>query len=338
MIRQNVSLKNYNTFGLNYASEFFIAVKSESELIKIFKDGISVKKPILILGGGSNILFTSDFRGTVIHPEISGINIEKNDTDHLIVSSGAGVSWDSFVEWAVSKGLGGVENLSHIPGSAGAAPVQNIGAYGADAKDSIVKVRAVCVEDGSVIELDNNECRFGYRSSIFKNEMKGRCVVTRVYFKLALRPSLNLIYGSLGDEVNRLGGATLINIRNAVINIRRSKLPDPEKTGNAGSFFKNPVVDANTAKMLKEKYPLLPLYEDQSGGFKVAAGWLIEACGLKGKRTGDAGIHDKQALVIVNYGGASGKEIFNLSEEVKKSVMEKFSIHLEREVEVIGTT
>ena len=336
MVLENVSLKSYNTFGLDHTSEFFITLNSERESSDVFKDGRSVIKPLLILGGGSNMLFTADFKGTIIHPQIGGIYIEDKKPDYAIVSSGAGINWDSFVEWTVNQGFGGIENLSLIPGTVGASPVQNIGAYGAEVKDSIEKVRAVSLKDGSIREFSNNDCKFGYRNSIFKNEIKGRYLITRVYFKLNSNSLLNLNYGPLKDEVDKLGSVTLKNVRQAVINIRRSKLPDPEIIGNAGSFFKNPVVTSVAAVSLKNSYPDIPVYEDQSGGIKLPAGWLIEQCGWKGKRIGDAGVHEKQALVIVNHGGATGKEIYGLSEAVKKSVWEKFGVELEREIEVIG--
>jgi UDP-N-acetylmuramate dehydrogenase len=337
MLSKNVSLKNYNTFSLNYRSEIFYSVSSEKEAIKLILEAASPQNPILILGGGSNLLFTADFKGTIIHPEISGINIEETHPDYVIVSAGAGVVWDSFAEWTVANGFGGIENLSLIPGTVGAAPVQNIGAYGVEVKDTIEKVRAVSVEDASVKEFENTECMFGYRSSIFKTDLKGKYLITRVYFKLASNPSLNLNYGSLANEVSKLGGATLKNVRDSVINIRRNKLPDPEIIGNAGSFFKNPVVDLSTAESLRKRYPQMPCYKDASGGIKLAAGWLIEQCGWKGKRSGNTGVYDKQALVIVNYGDASGTEILNFSEEIRKSVWYRFEVELEREVEVIGS-
>jgi UDP-N-acetylmuramate dehydrogenase len=336
MIRKNFPLQGYNTFGLNYKSELFISISSENEAIKLFQDQGSLKKPILILGRGSNILFTDDYNGTIIHPEAGGIQIEEEKPDYVIVSAGAGAGWDSFVEWTVENGLGGLENLSLIPGNVGAAPIQNIGAYGVEVKESIEKIRAVSIENGVVREFNKDECRFGYRSSIFKAELKGRYLVTRVYFKLFAKPLLNLIYGSLASEVASLGGASLKNVREAVVRIRKSKLPDPEITGNAGSFFKNPVVDISTAEILRKRYPQMPCYDDASGGIKLAAGWLIEQCGWKGKRSGNAGVHDRQALIIVNHGGASGKEIFSLSEEIRKSVWYRFEVELEREVEIIG--
>jgi UDP-N-acetylmuramate dehydrogenase len=337
MLSKKVSLKKYNTFRLNYMSEHFISVKSENEAIKTIVQTQGTDRPILILGGGSNLLFTEDYIGTIIHPQITGITIEEKNDDYTIVSAGAGVGWDDFVGWAAENGYGGVENLSLIPGTVGAAPVQNIGAYGVEVKDTIEKVRAISLNDASLREFTRDECQFNYRSSIFKKELKGRYLITRVYFKLATTPALNLLYGSLAAEVSKLGSATLKNVRDAVINIRKSKLPDPEEIGNAGSFFKNPVVEMSTAETLRKRYPQMPCYVDSSGGIKLAAGWLIEQCGWKGKRSGNAGVYDKQALVIVNYGHANGKEIFDLSEEIRKSVWYRFEVELEREVEVIGS-
>ncbi|MBA4323386.1 MAG: UDP-N-acetylenolpyruvoylglucosamine reductase, partial [Odoribacter sp.] len=310
-------------------------IKSEEDAIQIIKNKKSLQKPILILGGGSNIIFTKDFHGTILHTEIEGIKIEEQYEDYIIISSGAGETWDDLVEWTVNKNFGGLENLSLIPGMVGATPVQNIGAYGAEAKDTIEKVRGVSIEDGSVREFSNSECRFGYRDSIFKSELKGKYFVTNVTFRLLTNPSLNTIYGSLGEEARKLGPLSLKTVRAAVINIRRSKLPDPEILGNAGSFFKNPVVPSVIADSLKSLYPEMPIYKDLPGKTKIAAGWLIEKCGWKGFRKDNAGVHEKQALVIVNHGNATGQEIFNLSEEIRNSVKSKFGIELEREVEVI---
>jgi len=336
-VYKNISLKKYNTFGLDYKAHCMILIGNEKEAIALFRGEISWKKPLLIMGNGSNILFTSDFKGTILCPEFGGIKVEKQDQENIIISAGAGVNWDNLVEWTVNKGIGGLENLSLIPGLVGATPVQNIGAYGSEVKDTIVKVKTICIGDGSIRIFSNNECEFGYRNSIFKKTEKGKYLVTRVYYKLSVKPLLNLNYDSLHEEVNKLGSATLNNVRQAVINIRRSKLPDPEIIGNAGSFFKNPVVSRTAAENLKKRYPQMPVNEDHSGGIKLAAGWLIDQCGWKGKRIGDAGVHDKQALVLVNHGKATGKEIYNLSESIKKSVQEKFGIELEREVEVVGT-
>jgi UDP-N-acetylmuramate dehydrogenase len=337
MIFRNVSLKTFNTFGLDYKADCMIHIRTEKEAITLFKGKTDWKKPLLILGSGSNILFTSDFKGTIIYPEFDGIKVEDQDRVKVIISVGAGVNWDDLVEWTVNNGFGGLENLSLIPGKVGATPVQNIGAYGVEVKDTIDKVRTVSTDDGSIAEFSNADCRFGYRNSIFKNELKGKYLVTRVYYKLTTKPLLKLDYGSLNDEIKSLGEVTLKNVRQAVINIRRSKLPDPYIVGNAGSFFKNPVISSSVAADLKKSYPRMPVYEDQSAGTKLAAGWIIDQCGWKGKRIGDAGVHDKQALVLVNHGKATGKEIYDLSEAIKKSVKENFGVELEREVEVIGT-
>jgi len=335
-IYENVPLKKFNTFGLEYIAERMVHVRKDKDAILLFKGGLSLKKPILILGSGSNILFTENFTGTIICPDFEGIKVEKQDQNNVIISSGAGIVWDKLVEWSVNKGYSGLENLSLIPGQVGATPVQNIGAYGTEVKDYIVQVETIRIADGSIRTFTNEECKFGYRSSIFKSGEKGKYLVTRVHYRLTVHPIFNLNYGSLKQEVTNLGDITLRNVRTAVINIRNSKLPDPSVIGNAGSFFKNPVVSSHEASILKKSYPMLPVYDDGMGGSKLAAGWLIDQCGWKGKRLGDAGVHDKQALVIVNYGKATGKEIFALSEEIKKSVREKFNVELEREVEVVG--
>lgn len=336
LIYKNVPLKKYNTYGLDYTAECLINIRTEKEAIALLRKEIIWKNPLLILGGGSNILFVSGFKGTILHPDFKGMRIESKDSEHVIISAGAGVIWDKLVEWSVRNGFYGLENLSLIPGLVGATPVQNIGAYGVEAGDSIAKVRAISVADGSIRIFNHDECEFGYRTSIFKKSEKGKYLISRVYYKLKIDPLLNLSYGSLKEEAGKLGGASLENVRQAVINIRRDKLPDPEVIGNAGSFFKNPVVEDSFAMHLRNKYPDMPLYHDNAEGFKLAAGWLIDQCGWKGKRVGDAGVHEKQALVLVNYGKATGKEIYNLSEAIRKSVKENFGIELEREVEVIG--
>jgi UDP-N-acetylmuramate dehydrogenase len=335
MIFKNISLKKYNTFGLGYKAENLIIIKSEEEAISTIKSLSSLKNPIFILGGGSNILFTSDFSGTIIHPEIPGIEIEEQRNDKVIVSAGAGVKWDDFVEWAVNNNLGGVENLSFIPGSTGATPVQNIGAYGAEVKETILKVRTIALKDGTFKDFLNEECRFGYRYSAFKNELKGKYLITKVYYELTTRHEFRTAYGSLKEEIDKLGPVSLQTIRKAVINIRKAKLPDPSITGNAGSFFKNPLVSSADAAVLINVYPQMPQYSDPSGGTKLAAGWLIEQCGWKGKRIGDAAVHDKQALVLVNYGKATGVQISELSDMIRKSVHEKFGVILQSEVEVL---
>jgi len=335
MTLRNVSLKKYNTFGLDCNADYFVPVKSEDEAIALLKKRTSLKEPLFILGGGSNLLFTRNFHGTIIHPEIEGIEIADQKPGYVIVSSGAGVIWDDLVKWAVDKEYCGLENLSLIPGMVGATPVQNIGAYGAEVRETIEKVSAIALKDGSVREFNNEECLFGYRNSIFKGELKGKYLVTNVSFRLMTDPSLNTVYGSLKEEIEKLGPVSLNTVRQAVINIRTNKLPDPAIIGNAGSFFKNPVVSRSTAEVLSKNWPKLPYYTDPSGDKKIAAGWLIDQCGWKGKRIGDAGVHEKQALVLVNWGKATGEDILKLSEEIKMSVSEKFGIKLEREVEVI---
>jgi UDP-N-acetylmuramate dehydrogenase len=339
MIYKNVPLKKYNTFGLEYKADCMIHLTSEKETSKMFSDVETFQKPILVLGGGSNLLFTSDYKGTILYPDFRGIKIEQEEPGNatVIISAGAGIVWDDLVKWSVNRQLGGLENLSLIPGKVGATPVQNIGAYGIEVCDLIVKVKTISLMDGSVKYFTNEECSFGYRNSIFKNTLKGEYLVSRVWFRLSTEPTLNLSYGMLKEEVERLGAVRLTNVRQAVLNIRRSKLPDPEVTGNAGSFFKNPVLQNSEADLLKKRYPEIPVYEDRKGYKKLAAGWLIDSLGWKGKRLGDAGVHEKQALVLINYGKASGLEILNLSEDIKRSVFNKFGIELEREVEVIGT-
>jgi UDP-N-acetylmuramate dehydrogenase len=335
MIISYASLKHYNTFGLDYKADRLITINSEDEAVSLALDHKDVTNPVLILGGGSNILFTGDFNGTVLHPLIQGIRIREKVDDKVFVSVGAGVKWDDLVEWTVNNDFYGLENLSHIPGMVGASAVQNIGAYGTEAKDYIFTVRCININDASVQEFSNQKCRFSYRNSIFKNELKNNFLITEVCFRLSLKPTLNISYGSLQKEAESIGKLSQRTIRQAVINIRTSKLPDPSVLGNAGSFFKNPVIPAARAEILQKKFPSIPKYIEPTGEIKIAAGWLIDQCGWKGKRLGDAGVHEKQALVLVNYGKASGKEIVELSEMIQKSVIEKFGIDLEREVEVI---
>jgi UDP-N-acetylmuramate dehydrogenase len=335
MIQRDVSLKRYNTFGLDYRASCFSTINSEKEAISFLNDWKSLDEPLLILGAGSNLLFIKDFEGTIIHPEIGGIVIEEQKKEFIIISSGAGIIWDDLVEWTVKQGYGGLENLSLIPGTVGASPVQNIGAYGVEVRESIEKVRTISVSDGSIKEFSNEECRFSYRNSIFKAELKGKYLVTRVFFRLTTKPILKTDYGSLKEEVRKLGPMSQNTVREAVIKIRRNKLPDPQTIGNAGSFFKNPVVESSVADNLLAIYPDIPYYNDIPGHKKISAGWLIDRCGWKGKRIGNTGVHDKQALVLVNYGNASGKELLDLSLEIARSVSDKFGIELQREVEVV---
>jgi UDP-N-acetylmuramate dehydrogenase len=288
------------------------------------------------LGGGSNLLFISDFDGWIIHPNIPGIGQINEDRNHIYIEAGAGEKWDDLVDFSVKYDLGGLENLSNIPGKVGASAIQNIGAYGKEAKESIHLVKGIDLSDGKEILFSNEDCRFGYRDSIFKNELKGKIVVTSIVFRLDKFPEYFLDYGTLKAEAEKLGKINLSTIRQAVINIRGLKLPDPEKLGNAGSFFKNPVVTRDFTDSLRVQYFHIPVYETlQPDKVKIAAGWLIDQCGWKGFREGDAGVHKDQALVLVNYGKATGTEIYLLSEKIKKSVFEKFGVELEPEVNII---
>ncbi len=293
--------------------------------------------PVLVLGGGSNLLFVSDFDGLVIFPNIPGIVPEKEDANHVWVRAGAGVEWDDFVAFTVNKGWGGIENLSLIPGKVGAAPVQNIGAYGQEAADTIESVSGIDLRTGEEWEISAPDCRFAYRNSIFKQELKGKFLVTSVLFILDKFPQLNLSYEGVARMLEGIAGPTVSDVRNVIVDIRRSKLPDPAVIGNAGSFFKNPVVESDLASRLSESHPGMPQYAvGDVGKVKLSAGWLIDQCGWKGAIRGGAGVHEKHALVLINRGEATGKEIFNLSEEIRKSVRLRFGVDLEREVLVIG--
>lgn len=335
MVTSNFSLKRFNTFGLDVKARLFALPSSEQEIQAIISSGITRENQSLAIGIGSNLLFISNFDGIAIHPAIKGIATGKAKGGKIPVTVGAGVLWDDFVGWAVSNGLGGTENLSLIPGTTGASAVQNIGAYGAEVALLIDSVYAIDLSTGKRENFSAAECSFGYRMSIFKKELKGKVIITSVTFSLLTEPAFNLSYGNLQSETEKLGDITLGNIRKAVMDIRSSKLPDPSLTGNAGSFFKNPVVPSELALRIKESHPSMPVYSAGKGMTKLAAGWLIEQCGWKGYRKGDAGVHDKQALVLVNYGTATGREILSLSELIRESVELRFGVNLEREVEVI---
>ena len=295
---------------------------------------LDIERPILMIGGGSNLLFLGDFKGTVLHSTISTIEVIGSTDDHVHVKVGAGVIWDDFVAWCSINGLWGVENLSAIPGEVGASAVQNIGAYGVEAKDVIDTVQTISLADGSERDFSNSECRYAYRQSIFKNELKGQYAVAYVIFTLSKLPQPRLGYGALEQEVERLGGPTLANIRKAVITMRESKLPDPKVLGNAGSFFMNPVVSEQEFNVIRSKYPDVPSYP-APGGVKVPAGWLIEKTGWKGRSLGPAAVYEKQALVIVNKGGATGADIKRLADTVIEDVKKEFGITLVTEVNYI---
>jgi UDP-N-acetylmuramate dehydrogenase len=338
MIRffENYSLKVHNTFGLDVKAKYFFEF-TEPEDLQVFLNANNSWKEekILILGEGSNLLFMNNFNGLVIYPNVPGIKSVWEDRQYEWLEVGCGEIWDEFVQYAVIEGLGGAENLSLIPGKVGAAPVQNIGAYGQEAGNLVEKVIGFDLKKGCQVEFSANECGFSYRNSIFKTNLKGNIIVTSVIFKLNKFPEFKLNYGNLKDKVKAKGEITLQNVRDAVIEIRSSKLPDTKELGSAGSFFKNPVVDKLLAKKLINEFENIPVYPAQDEKIKLAAGWLIEQSGWKGKRIGDAGVHESQALVLVNYGNASGNEIFDLSEKIKESVFNKFGVKLEREVNVI---
>jgi UDP-N-acetylmuramate dehydrogenase len=336
-LSHNISLKSNNTFGILANAKHYLTVCSPEDLILFFKEERPEKgEKRLFMGAGSNLLFVNNFDGLVIHPEMSEIHLISENDDVVLVEAGAGVVWDDFVDYCVKRGWGGIENLSMIPGNVGAVPVQNIGAYGVEAESVIAEVKGIDLDTLVIKSFSHADCKFGYRTSVFKEQLKEQFIVTSVVFKLSKHPDYQLQYGHLEIETDKLGKRNLPNIRKAVIAIRESKLPDPSKVGNAGSFFKNPVVTIETANALKNGYPDVPLYPVGSGLVKVAAGWLIEKAGWKGRSVGNAGVHDKQALVLINKGGATGKEVLELSEIIINDILQKFNIELEREVQVIG--
>lgn len=333
-IKKNISLKPYNTFGIDVSATGFVEVATVDELKSVlFKN----KQPLLILGGGSNLLFTKDFEGLAIKNNLKGIVVVEENDSEVVLKIGAGEVWHEFVMYAIDNGYAGIENLSLIPGNVGASPMQNIGAYGVEVKDVITEVEAYNLKEGTIKSFSNQSCEFGYRSSIFKTSEKGNYFITAVTFKLNKQASVNTSYGAIDGELKRMeiSAPTIKDVSNAVINIRSSKLPDPKKIGNSGSFFKNPVVTEVQKNKILENYPDAPNYPQPNGVFKMAAGWLIEKCGWKGKRIENYGVHELQALVLVNYGGATGSDIFNLSEQIIESVKSEFGIILEKEVNIL---
>ncbi len=336
-LHDNYSLKRHNTFGVDAKALKFIEFSEPEEAEIIVQSGsIPGNLPLLVLGGGSNVLFLNDFEGVILYPNIKGIEKIKETSENVWYEAGAGETWDEFVEFCVENGAGGVENLSLIPGSVGAAPVQNIGAYGQEACRVINLINGYDLTEKKFKQIPGKNCRFSYRDSIFKNELKNRFVITSVIFKLDKDPLFNLKYGDVAKKVDEYGEVNLRNIRRAVIDIRSSKLPAVEEIGNAGSFFKNPVVDIEAADKLKNDYPGVKYYSAGNDKAKLSAGWLIEKAGWKGSREGEAGVYEKQALVLVNHGNATGKEIYDFSEKIRQDVYSKFGVLLEREVIPIG--
>lgn len=335
MIIENASLKSLNTFGLEASARYLAEVDSIDGLRELL-DTDGSWKDRMILGGGSNVLFTADFDGLIIKNNIGGIEVITESDTEVLVKAGAGVVWHDLVMFCVDRGFGGIENLSLIPGCVGAAPMQNIGAYGVEVKDVFDQLTAFELNEKVEQTFTADECEFGYRESVFKQRLKGRYLISSLRLRLSKQPKINTSYGAIETELEsmKIENPTIKDVSRAVINIRSSKLPDPAVLGNAGSFFKNPIVSNQKAEELRARHPDVPTYIFGDAS-KVAAGWLIEQCGFKGKRFGNCGSHAKQALVLVNYGGSSGGEIFELSEQIQAAVLDKFGINLEREINVV---
>jgi UDP-N-acetylmuramate dehydrogenase len=335
-IQTNFSLKNYNTFGIEAKAKHFVAVHNTIELKTILEQNKSERK--FILGGGSNMLLTQDIDCLVIHIDLKGKKIIKEDDDFVWVESQAGENWHEFVLWTINQNFGGLENMSLIPGNVGTTPVQNIGAYGTEIKDTFDSCEAINIENQEMRTFSQAECKFGYRESIFKNEVKDQYIITSVVFKLTKRNhKINVSYGDIKTELakNNIINPTLIQVSNAVIAIRQSKLPDPKELGNSGSFFKNPIILKSDFEKIQLNFPEMKYYEISETEVKVPAGWLIEQAGFKGKRFGDAGIHKNQALVLVNYGNATGQEILNVSKNIQDTILNVFGIKIEAEVNIV---
>jgi len=333
--QQKCSLQQLNTFGINVFASYLNTFTSIEELDFCIKN--LPTKELLILGGGSNVLFTKNVDSTVLLNRIKGIQLIKEDTDFVYVKVGAGEVWHEFVLSCIANNWCGVENLSLIPGNVGAGPMQNIGAYGVELKDVFHELEAYEIKTGKLCKFSPLECAFGYRESVFKRALKDQFVITSVTFKLAKKPAISTHYGAIQAQLNEMGitNPSIKNVSDAVIAIRQSKLPDPKQIGNAGSFFKNPVIAITKVRELQEKYPSIPVYEIDANESKIPAGWLIEQAGWKGKTFGNFGVHKNQALVLVNYGGADGNSIEQLSREIMDSILEKFGVQLEREVNII---
>lgn len=338
LIKENVSLKPYNTFGVEAIAKYFAVASNQDEVREILNWTKENNQKILLLSGGSNMLIVNDWDGLALKIEMHGIEIVESNEDEAIVKVNSAEVWNDFVQWCIERDLGGLENLSLIPGRAGTAPIQNIGAYGVEIKDTMTELTALEIATGQLRTFTNEQCKFGYRDSVFKNELKGQYLILDVSFKLTKKNhKLHTEYGAIRNELAQMGieNPTIKDVAQAVIKIRQSKLPDPKKIGNSGSFFKNPIIDQKLFNELKLKFPEIVGYPSGDDKVKVAAGWLIENAGWKGKRFEDAGVHKDQALVLVNYGNATGKEIYDLSEKIIQDIFEKYNIQLEREVNVI---
>ncbi|MFM9826576.1 UDP-N-acetylmuramate dehydrogenase [Flavobacterium sp.] len=335
-IQTHFSLKKFNTFGIEASAKQFVAVQNVLELKTILIENNTEKK--FILGGGSNMLLTKDIDALVIHIDLKGKKVISENEDFVWVESQAGENWHEFVLWTIENDFGGLENMSLIPGNVGTTPVQNIGAYGAEIKDTFISCEAIRIDNQNIKTFTNSECHFGYRESIFKNEVKDQYIITSVVFKLTKRNHIiNISYGDISGELAKANiiNPTIIDVSNAVIAIRQSKLPDPKELGNSGSFFKNPILLKTDFEKIHQKFPEMKYFEISPTEVKVPAGWLIEQAGFKGKRFGDAGIHKNQALVLVNYGNATGQEILNISKNIQETIFKTYGIQIEAEVNVI---
>lgn len=334
-IEQNKSLKKYNTFGLDVNADYFTSVNSIDELIAVLKDDHFFDSSKMFLGGGSNILFTKDYRGLIIHNCLNGIEVVNRDANFVYVKAESGEGWHDFVLYCIDKGFGGVENMSLIPGSVGAGPMQNIGAYGVEMKDVFYELEALNLATLQLEKFSNTDCKFGYRESVFKNEKKNQYFIVSVTFRLSLNPTVNTTYGAIQQQLSAMNVEypTIKDVSDAVIAIRSSKLPNPAVLGNSGSFFKNPEISTNDYERLQNEFPNVHAYPTNNG-YKLAAGWLIEQCGWKGKVVGNCGSHKDQALVLVNYGNATGDEIYQLALAIQDSVFEKFQVRIIPEVNV----
>lgn len=338
MIRENISLRPFNSFGIEAHARYFSTFDSIESLYQLLNDRRAQTGARLVLGGGSNILLTGDFDGLVLKNEITGITVLKEDEEHVYLRAGAGENWHQLVMFCVNQGYAGMENLALIPGNTGASPMQNIGAYGVEIKDIFHELEAVHINDRTMHTFSRSDCHFGYRESVFKGKYKHQFIITSVTYRLNKKPVFHTEYGAIRQELENMGVQQLSigAVAQAVLNIRSSKLPDPKQVGNAGSFFKNPLIPRSQAEELKNKFPNLVSFPSAEGPTKLAAGWLIEQCGWKGYREGDAGCYPKQALVLVNYGQATGRQVFDLSTKIITSVQEKFGVTLEREVNIVG--
>ena len=335
-IQQNYSLKKYNTFGIAATAKYFACFSSENELVELLRNDLCKTEPLFILGGGSNILLTQDFEGLVLANTIKGMEVLAEDNHSSTIEVGAGEVWHDFVLWSIDKNLSGIENLALIPGLVGASPMQNIGAYGLEVKDVITTVHFIEIGSGNSKILSNEDCNFGYRDSIFKHELKEKAVITKVIFKLSKTPLNQTTYGAIEEELKNLNlDPSPKNISTAVINIRSRKLPDPKILGNSGSFFKNPIIKTTQFENLKREFPEMVGYTISETKTKIAAGWLIDNAGLKGYRKADAGVHKNQALVLVNYGNATGLEIINLAKEIQEKIKDKYGISITPEVNIL---